>query len=84
VKNYGFTFDFGHAWGNCQVVMTCVSGHLTEAKFPEEYERDWSFPPPESLFGAPVNVEVVGVSLSWHSMNISLTHFRKECQFRIT
>lgn len=58
MKNYCFTFDFGHAWGNCSVVMTCVSGHLTDAKFPDEYEGDWSYPPPEALFNAPVKVEV--------------------------
>lgn len=48
--------------------MTCVSGHLTEAKFPAMYERDWSNPPPEALFNAPVNVEVGDVSslISWH------------------
>ncbi|KAE8451287.1 hypothetical protein EG329_004452 [Mollisiaceae sp. DMI_Dod_QoI] len=42
VKNYCFTFDFGH---------------LTDAKFPDEYEGDWSYPPPEALFNAPVKVE---------------------------
>jgi len=61
VMNYTFTFDFGPPWGNCNVVMTAVSGHLTEAKFPNEFEQDWNYPPPDSLFAAPVNVKVAEV-----------------------
>jgi DNA topoisomerase-3 len=45
-------------------VMTCVSGHLTEARFDPEYEQDWQYPPPESLFGAPVRVKVDRVCAS--------------------
>ena len=37
--------------------MTCVSGHLTNAVFPPEYES-WEHPPPLSLFRAPVEVKV--------------------------
>ncbi|KAG4440225.1 hypothetical protein IFR05_004304 [Cadophora sp. M221] len=58
IKNYTFTFDFGATWGNCEVVMTAVSGHLTEAKFDNEYEGDWEYPPPEALFNAPVRTKV--------------------------
>lgn len=60
MKNYTFTYDFGQRWGNCDVLMTAVSGHLTDAKFGDEYEKDWSNPPPESLFTAQVNVQVDG------------------------
>jgi DNA topoisomerase-3 len=35
------------------VVMTCVSGHLTGVQFGPGY-KDWSYPPPESLFEAPI------------------------------
>lgn len=58
IKNYTFTFDFGQLWGNCEVVMTAVSGHLTQARFDDEYEQNWDHPPPESLFTAPVRVKV--------------------------
>ncbi|KJZ71797.1 hypothetical protein HIM_08817 [Hirsutella minnesotensis 3608] len=32
--------------------MTCVTGHLTQLEFPNEY-KNWQHPPPESLFTAP-------------------------------
>ncbi|KAI1000558.1 DNA topoisomerase 3 [Podosphaera aphanis] len=57
IKNYSFTFDFGGQWGPCEVLMTSVSGHLTEARFPDDY-KSWEYPPPESLFQAPVQVVV--------------------------
>ncbi|EKD20180.1 uncharacterized protein L3040_007177 [Drepanopeziza brunnea f. sp. 'multigermtubi'] len=59
VKNYSFTFDFGGEWGNCQVLMTAVSGHITEARFAPEYEGSWDYVPPQELFTAPVRVQVV-------------------------
>ncbi|KHJ32120.1 putative dna topoisomerase iii [Erysiphe necator] len=37
--------------------MTSVSGHLTEARFPDDY-KNWEYPPPESLFDAPVRVVI--------------------------
>lgn len=43
--------------------MTAVSGHLTEAKFDNEYEGDWEYPPPEALFNAPVRTKVDQVGL---------------------
>ena len=57
IKNYTFDFDFGPPWGNCNVVMTCVSGHLTSPDFDEGF-RDWNYPPPDSLFEAPLRVKV--------------------------
>ncbi|KAJ2965831.1 hypothetical protein NQ176_g10431 [Zarea fungicola] len=53
VKNYSFDFDFGPPYGPCSVTMTCVSGHLTNLDFSGEY-KNWSYPPPEALFNAPV------------------------------
>ncbi|KAK2592903.1 DNA topoisomerase [Conoideocrella luteorostrata] len=53
IKNYAFDFDFGQSLGHCSVTMTCVTGHLTNVEFPDEY-KNWSYPPPESLFNAPI------------------------------
>ncbi|RDW83380.1 DNA topoisomerase [Coleophoma crateriformis] len=53
IKNYKFQFDFGRTWGHCEVCMTSVSGHLSAVDFASEY-KNWSHPPPESLFGAPI------------------------------
>ena len=43
--------------------MTCVSGHLTELKFPPEY-KDWKYPPPDRLFNAPVQVGIPDQSIA--------------------
>ncbi|KAL7920535.1 DNA topoisomerase [Trichoderma austrokoningii] len=53
IKNYAFDFDFGQQWGSSSVTMTCVTGHLTNVEFTSEY-KNWSHPPPESLFTAPI------------------------------
>ncbi|KAK0765479.1 hypothetical protein N5P37_001414 [Trichoderma harzianum] len=53
IKNYSFDFDFGQQWGSSNVTMTCVTGHLTNVEFTSEY-KNWSHPPPESLFTAPI------------------------------
>ncbi|ROT35700.1 DNA topoisomerase [Sodiomyces alkalinus F11] len=52
-KNYCFDFDFGPPWNHCSVTMTAVRGHLTTMEFTEA-NRDWRYPPPESLFTAPI------------------------------
>ncbi|KPM37779.1 DNA topoisomerase 3 [Neonectria ditissima] len=57
IKNYSFDFDFGSPWGQCSVTMTCVTGHLTNAEFTPDY-KNWSHPPPETLFHAPVVTNV--------------------------
>ncbi|KAM4057053.1 DNA topoisomerase domain-containing protein [Hirsutella rhossiliensis] len=57
IKNYSFNFDFGQPWGSCDVTMTCVIGHLTNVEFTSEY-KNWSHPPPETLFTAPVITSV--------------------------
>lgn len=61
IKNYSFDFDFGQQWGSSSVTMTCVSGHLTNVEFTNEY-KNWSHPPPESLFTAPIVKNVHDVS----------------------
>ncbi|TDZ68255.1 DNA topoisomerase 3 [Colletotrichum trifolii] len=53
IKNYGFDFNFGPPWNDCNVTMTAVLGHLTGLEFTDG-NKDWSYPPPESLFTAPV------------------------------
>ncbi|KAJ8065608.1 hypothetical protein OCU04_006284 [Sclerotinia nivalis] len=59
IKNYTFTFDFGGQWGNCNAVMTSVSGHLTSLDVAPSH-RSWTDPPPKSLFfEAPVIESVV-------------------------
>lgn len=50
--------------------MTCVSGHLTELTFGPDY-NDWSYPPPERLFDAPVRTTIDQVcgsdqTLTWN------------------
>lgn len=62
IKNYGFDFDFGAPWGPCSVTMTAVLGHLTGLEFTPE-NKNWSHPPPESLFSAPVVTVVPQVRL---------------------
>ena len=61
VKNYVFSFNFGGAWGNCEVTMTSVIGHLTGLEFGKEY-KGWTSCPPSLLFEVPVfeNVDTVG------------------------
>ena len=63
IKNYIFNFNFGQPWGECNVVMTAVSGHLTSVGFGPEC-KDWHHPPPERLFSAPVYVKVDDVGFA--------------------
>ncbi|EEB09598.1 DNA topoisomerase III [Schizosaccharomyces japonicus yFS275] len=57
IKNYDFDYDFGGQLGDCNVTMTAVSGHLTEASFPPEYSS-WSSVPQEVLFDAQIRISV--------------------------
>lgn len=50
VRNYEFTFNF-RQWGNCNVVMTSVLGHLTSLDFEPHYKA-WRSNPPSVLFEA--------------------------------
>jgi len=53
--------------------MTCVSGHLTGVNFDAQY-KDWNYPPPETLFDAPVHVTVDEVcDLQELGIRLSLT-----------
>jgi DNA topoisomerase III len=56
VKNYEFSFRFP-AWGQCQVVMTSVLGHLTSLDFDQNYKQ-WRSCPPSVLFEAPIQVTI--------------------------
>jgi DNA topoisomerase-3 len=71
VKNYSFEFDFGQSWGRCGVTMTCVSGHLTQVDFGPEY-KNWSSPPPEALFNAPIVTSVHDVSRQYSFIGDSI------------
>ncbi|ODQ60673.1 hypothetical protein WICANDRAFT_61239 [Wickerhamomyces anomalus NRRL Y-366-8] len=51
VKNYEFSFNFPQ-FGNCNVVMTSVAGHLTGLDFPDNYA--WGKCNAGKLFEAPV------------------------------
>jgi hypothetical protein len=55
--------------------MTSVIGHLTGAVFPSEYEADWFYPAPDTLFTAPVSVEVDNVSSLPVGFSSSLTFY---------
>jgi DNA topoisomerase III len=61
VKNYEFDFRFAQ-WGNCSVIMTSVSGHLTSLDFADRY-RKWETTPPGQLFEAETIVKIDPVSL---------------------
>lgn len=52
VKNYEFNYNFGPPWGQCDVTMTSVLGHLNELDFTEGY-RKWYSCMPVQLFDAP-------------------------------
>ena len=51
VKNYSFKFTFPQ-WGECDVVMTAVAGHLTNKQAPQGY--GWGECLPEQLFTCPL------------------------------
>lgn len=57
VKNYDFTFNFP-GWGECDVVMTSVSGHLTDSQFVSEKAREFKGVHPGRLFTEAVTTEV--------------------------
>lgn len=48
VKNYEFTYNF-RPWGDCTVVMTCVTGHLKGLDFEPRY-KSWKSCAPGQLF----------------------------------
>lgn len=56
VKNYEFHYNFP-AWGNCDVVMTSVAGHLLSHDFGSQYKA-WRSCEPSELFEAHINTFV--------------------------
>lgn len=57
IKNYKFTSRFPE-WGDCDVVFTSVTGHLTELDFGEPW-RKWTACVPAALFEEARLVETV-------------------------
>ncbi|GAV29059.1 hypothetical protein PMKS-002538 [Pichia membranifaciens] len=51
VKNYSFRFNFPQ-WGDCDVIMTAVSGHIMQKEIPSDY--GWGKVPNDSLFKCPI------------------------------
>ncbi|TQB70228.1 DNA topoisomerase [Monascus purpureus] len=68
VKNYQFDFNFGGRWGRCEVIMTCVLGHLTKLDFDRQL-NGWASCPPGILFDSPV-YEVLDASTEPIAENI--------------
>ncbi|KAF2857658.1 prokaryotic type I DNA topoisomerase [Piedraia hortae CBS 480.64] len=52
IKNYQFSYTFPN-WGQCQVTMTAVSGHLLSRDFDSEY-TNWNLCDPIALFEANI------------------------------
>ena len=52
-----FSFQGSAQWGQCQVVVTSVLGHLIEIDFEDQY-RSWKSCNPDNLFGASIKVVV--------------------------
>ncbi|KAK9321347.1 DNA topoisomerase [Lipomyces orientalis] len=57
IKNYDFTYRFPQPWGEADVTMTSVVGHITVADFTPEV-RQWHSCAPAQLFHSQVVVEV--------------------------
>jgi len=55
VKNYEFTFNFPQ-FGNCNVVMTSVAGHLRGLDFPDNFA--WGKCNAGKLFEAPIRISM--------------------------
>lgn len=56
VKNYDFNYNFP-TWGQCNVTMTSVLGHLLSHEFEGQY-RNWSSCDPSALFEARIDTFV--------------------------
>ncbi|EPX73237.1 DNA topoisomerase III [Schizosaccharomyces octosporus yFS286] len=84
IKNYDFTFDFGGYIGSAQVTMTSVSGHLTEASFPSEY-NSWSSVPQDILFDARIitsvskNANVLADNIKKEARNATYLYIWTDC-----
>lgn len=60
VKNYKFDFRF-QQWGQCDVIFTCVAGHIVGHDFTERY-RKWHSCLAADLFDAPIQSFIAEVS----------------------
>ncbi|KAK5108740.1 hypothetical protein LTR62_007887 [Meristemomyces frigidus] len=56
VKNYVFQYNFP-AWGECEVTMTSVLGHLVSRDFESRY-NNWRACDPSALFEAPIQTYI--------------------------
>lgn len=56
VKNFEFQYHF-QGWGNCNVIMTSVLGHLLSHDFEDRY-KNWRSCEPSDLFEADINTYV--------------------------
>ncbi|KAF2764694.1 prokaryotic type I DNA topoisomerase [Teratosphaeria nubilosa] len=56
VKNYEFNYHFPQ-WGNCNVTMTSVMGHLTSHDFDPQY-KGWNSCDPSALFEARIDTYI--------------------------
>lgn len=56
-KNYQFHYNFP-TWGQCEVTMTSVAGHLLSHDFDSQY-RNWRSCDPSALFEARIDTFVV-------------------------
>jgi DNA topoisomerase-3 len=57
IKNYKFNSRFPE-WGDCEVVFTSVTGHLTEVDFGDAW-RKWNSCQPASLLEAAQLIEKI-------------------------
>ncbi|ORY82060.1 DNA topoisomerase [Protomyces lactucae-debilis] len=52
IKNYDTRFQ-SQRWGDCNMTITSVVGHITETDFPESH-RPWNSCSPDALFDVPI------------------------------
>lgn len=60
---YEFPYDINGR--NCQMVVTSVTGHLTDNDFPEPYNKGWSLCDPLELFTMEIKTFVPEVLQSF-------------------
>ncbi|KAK9471085.1 DNA topoisomerase [Dipodascopsis tothii] len=57
IKNYDFTYRFPAPWGEAEVTMTSVVGHIMAADFDARY-RSWQSCAPQELFHSQIVIKV--------------------------
>ncbi len=68
IRNYDFIYTF-ESWGNCQVTMTSVAGHISDLEFPPQY--GWGKVRPIDLFEAPLRIRLLDGKVSTGSWAIT-------------